>query len=287
MPRAVHGLALLVAALLCAGAGLAQTPAAAAAGVAAILGGFAERTQQYYDRFTSIICTETVQQQDLRFNLQPVGKPRVTVFELSVSRDPASNDGGDFRVERTLLSVNGKAAKKNQEPGCTDPKTGSPEPLEFLLAKNQARFRFALNEGAADGPEGARALDFVQWPPDRVQVKWTANCFQAEGGGQEGRVWFDPATFDVLQVDVKLSTPFLVPVPERSFGVQPSIRVERSDMTIRFARVRFEKPDETVLLPDSIETLTVFRGVASLRSVHKLTNYRRFLSESTIRAVEF
>jgi len=50
-----------------------------------LLNGLAERTQQYYDRFISIICTEDVVQQDLRFNLQPTGKPRTTVFELSVS----------------------------------------------------------------------------------------------------------------------------------------------------------------------------------------------------------
>ena len=133
MPRAVHGLALLIAVLLCASAGRAQTPAAAAAGVSAVLSRLAERTQQYYDRFTSIICTETVRQQDLKFSLQPVGKPRVTVYELSVSRDPKSKDGSDFRVDRTLLSVNGKTARKNEEPGCTDPKTGTPEPLGFLL----------------------------------------------------------------------------------------------------------------------------------------------------------
>ena len=43
--------------------------------IALILRGLTERTQQYYDRFISIICTETVHQQDLRYNLAPVGRP--------------------------------------------------------------------------------------------------------------------------------------------------------------------------------------------------------------------
>ena len=287
MLRAVHSVAL-VAAVLLATAGLAQVPdAAAVPTLTLVLNHLAERTQQYYDRFISIICTETVRQQDLRFNLEPVGKPRVTIFELSVSREVNANDGGDFRVERTLLSVNGRPAKKHQQPGCTDPKTGTPEPLGFLLEKNQPRFRFVLNEQPIGGPAGAHALTFIQSPPERVSVQWTGSCFDAEGGGQEGRVWFDPVTFDVLQVDARLSNPFLVPVPQISFGIPPAIRVERSETTVRFERIAFEKPDEIVLLPDSVETLTVFRGVRSLRTQQKLTNFRRFLAESTIRRITF
>jgi hypothetical protein len=287
MLRAVHGVALAAAAL-CASAGSAQVPdTAAVPALTAVLSHLAERTQQYYDRFTSIICTETVLQQDLRHNLAPAGKPRVTVFELSVSRDLNSKDGKDFRVERTLQSVNGRPARKDQEPGCTDPKTGTPEPLGFLLEKNQPRFRFAMNEQAAGGPAGARALSFTQSPPQPVSVKWTTNCFNAEGGGHDGRVWFDPVTFDVLQVEARLSRPFRVPAPQFSFAIQSPILVERAETTVRFERVAFEKPDEIVLLPQSVETLTVFRGVTSRRSEQKLTNFRRFLSESTMRTIEF
>jgi len=287
MLRAVHSVAL-VAAALWASAGWAQVPdAAAGRTLPTVLRQLSERTQQYYDRFTSIICTETVRQQDLRRNLAPAGRPRVTIFELSVSRDLKSQDANDLRIERTLLSVNGRPARKNQQPGCTDPKTGTPEPLSFLLEKNQPRFRFALNDRAAGGPAGARALSFIQSPPEPVSVKWTDNCFNAEGGGQEGRVWFDPVTFDVLQVEARLSTPFHVRVPQISVAVQSPIFVERAETTVRFERVAFEKPDEIVLLPQSVETLTVFRGATSLRTEQKLTNFRRFLAESKIRTAEF
>src|SRR5688572_19501262 len=182
MNRFLHACALLILVLLPATVSRAQTHAGSGAGVAGILSALAERTQQYYDRFISIICTETVHQQDLKFNMETVGRPRQTIYELSVTRDPASADGNDFRVERTLVSVNGRPARKNQEPGCTDPKTGTPEPLGFLLAKNQSGFRFATSDRAGDGPPGARAIDFVQTPPDRVRIKWTGNCFDAEGG---------------------------------------------------------------------------------------------------------
>jgi hypothetical protein len=255
--------------------------------LAAVLRGIADRTQQYYDRFVSIICTETVRSQDLKFNLQPIGKPRVTVFELSVSRNSDPGNEDDFRIGRTLLSVNGKPARKNQEPGCTDPKTGSPEPLGFLLAKNQPRYRFALDAQAAGGPDGARALLFVQSPPEGVDVKWRGDCFSAEGGGQEGRVWYDPDTFDILQMNVKLSKPFIVPLRAGLSGMQGTIRVERWEMTVHFSRVTFESPLEVVLLPDSIDTLAVMRGVTSQSTRQELTGFRRFLSESRMRSVDF
>jgi hypothetical protein len=252
-----------------------------------ILSGLAERTQQYYDRFVSIICTETVHLQELKFNLSPLGKARITEYELNVSRDPRSTDGNDFRVERVLQKINGRVASKHQQPACTDPRTGTPEPLAFLLARNQAGYRFTLTDSSTGGPPGARVLHYVQSPPERVQVRWSGNCFEAEGGGHEGRVWFDPVTFDVLQVEIRLMKPFAVPLPAGHIGLTPAIRVDRSEATLRFARVQFMQPDETVLLPESIETLHVLRGVPSIRMTQTLNNYRRFLAESSIRSTTF
>ena len=260
---------------------VADTRAQQSPDLASILQRLAGRTQQYYDRFISIICTETVETQDLRFNLAPVGRPRVTVYELSVSRENEAQGEPEFRVERALLSVNGRAARKNQRPECTDPKTGTPEPLGFLLASRQRRYRFTIAD-AGGGPEGTRAIGFVETPPDRVRVEWHGNCFEAEGGGQEGRVWFDPDTYDVRQVLVRLSKPFQVPLPDGLFGARPAIRVEKSDMILKFSRVDFQQPDEAVMLPASIETVHVLRGVPSLRIRQTLANYRRFLTKSEI-----
>ena len=273
-------LALLACAFLVCGTGTRAQPPV---DLALILGGLAERTQQYYDRFISIICTETVRTQDLKFNLAPSGRPRTTVYELSVSRNPGGKSAAEFRVERTLQSVNGLPARKNQRAECTDPKTGTPEPLAFLLSSNQARYRFTIAD-VGGGPPGARAIDFMETPPQRVRIKWEGSCFEADGGGQQGRVWFDPDTYDVLQIDVRLSKPFLIPLPNGYFGIRPAIRVEKSEMTLRFSRVEFQEPEEVLMLPASIETLHVLRGVPSLRIHQALGNYRRFLTKSEIRA---
>lgn len=274
---------VLVATLLIAAFFAPPSRAQSSGDLTSILAGLADRTQQYYDRFISIICTETVTTQDLRFNLTPVGGPRITVYDLSVVKNAQTDGTAEFRVERTLQSVNGRPARKNQRPGCTDPKTGTPEPLGFLLGANQSRYRFSIGE-ARGGPPGTHVLDFIESPPERVHVKWEGNCFEAEGGGHQGRVWFDPATYDVFQVDLRLSKPFLIPLPDGYFGVRPAIRVERSETVLRFSRVEFHQPDESVLLPDSIDTLHVLRGVPSLRIHQKLANYRRFLTKAEIRS---
>ena len=273
---------LACAVLVCSTGARAQTSGE----LALILEGLANRTQQYYDRFISIICTETVRTQDLRLNLAPAGSPRTTVYELSVSRDPAGKGDAAFRVERTLQSVNGRPARKDQRPGCTDPKTGTPEPLAFLLASNQLRYQFSLAD-ASGGPPGTRAIGFIETPPERVRIKWEGNCFEADGGGQQGRVWFDPDTYDIVQAEVRLSKPFVIPLPAGFIGIQSPIRVERSEVTLRFERVEFQQPDEALMLPASIETLQVLRGVPSLRIHQTLGNYRRFLTTSEIRSTGF
>ena len=274
----MRALALVLAVIACG----VETRAQRAADLAIVLHGLAERTQQYYDRFISIICTETVHTQDLRSNLSPTGRPRTTVYELSVARNPRPQGDGEFRVERTLQSVNGRPARKNQRAECTDPKTGTPEPLGFLLSSNQPRYRFSIAD-AAGGPSAAQAIDFVETLPDDVRVTWQGNCFEAEGGGHQGRVWFDPNTYDVHQVDIRLSKPFPIPMPAGFFGIRPAIRVEKSETTLRFSRVEFQQPDESVMLPASIDTLHVLRGVPSIRIRQSLSDYRRFLTKSEIR----
>lgn len=250
---------------------------------AAILAGLAKRTQQYYERFISIICTESVKTQNLGVNLTPEGRPRTAVYELSVSRDAGRKDeNSEFRAERTLQLVNGRPARTGQRAECTDPKTGTPEPLEFLLTSNQKRYRFTVSSGES-GPDGASAIDFVETSPQGVRVTWEGSCFEASGGAQQGRVWFDPETYDVFRVDVRLSKPFLISMPEGLFGVRPPIRVERSEMILRFSRVAFQQPYEELMLPASIDTLHVLRGVPSMRITQSLANYRRFLTKSEIR----
>jgi hypothetical protein len=56
--------------------------------------------------------------------------------------------------------------------------------------------------------------------------------------------------------------------------------MERDDTLIDYKRFSFSEPDETVLLPSRVESLTVIRNsaVPRVRTTVTLTDYRRFLT---------
>ena len=83
-----------------------------------------------------------------------------------------------------------------------------------------------------------------------MRVNWEGTASRREGGGDEGRVWFDPDTFDVLQIDIRLSKPFLVPLRSGATSGPFSRQSEWNDRksTMHFSRVEFQQPDEVVLL---------------------------------------
>jgi hypothetical protein len=82
---------------------------------------------------------------------------------------------------------------------------------------------------------------------------------------------------------MRLTDAFRVPPPPGLMSEILPIRVERSEVTIRFARVGFEDPTETLLLPESTITLTVFRGVPSLRTTQTFSGFKRFMSEVKVK----
>jgi hypothetical protein len=60
------------------------------------------------------------------------------------------------------------------------------------------------------------------------------------------------------------------------------IVVDRFDWVIRYKPVTFENPDETLLLPASIEQLALLHGAQSNRKTQVFSNYRRFLTAGRV-----
>ena len=62
------------------------------------------------------------------------------------------------------------------------------------------------------------------------------------------------------------------------------LNLERADSSIRYRPVTFHDPDETVMLPNSVETFTIIRGAAvpRLRETHVFSKYQRFLTDVRI-----
>ena len=80
------------------------------------------------DRFISIICTETVQIAGSSDRSRAGRTATATVSRAERLERRGRQGREEFRVERTLQSVNGRPAGRNPETECPDPKTGTPEP---------------------------------------------------------------------------------------------------------------------------------------------------------------
>ena len=67
-------------------------------------------------------------------------------------------------------------------------------------------------------------------------------------------------------------------------GQRSTMVIERAESSIRYRQVEFQDPQEALMLPVSIETLTVIRGVATrrVRMTQRFSDYRRFLTGGRI-----
>jgi hypothetical protein len=90
----------------------------------------------------------------------------------------------------------------------------------------------------------------------------------------------------VLRVERGLHGPVDVSVPwklQRRYQFSSWVVLERDDVTLRYKPVAFTNPDEVVLLPESIESVTMLRGgLQSVRRTEKYSDYRRFLTASRV-----
>jgi len=241
------------------------------------------RIEQYYARARSVVCTETVRLQPLRADLAPDGFARRLVYELRVGWEPQADGDAEATVLRQILTVDGKPPRPKDDPGCLDPKPVSPEPLAFLLPSRRGEYAFTLaGPGRTDGRSGLM-LDYKSASKRPPEIVWKNECVSVDLPGMtRGRVWIDAATGDVLRLDERLTGMFELRVPREQArnSSSPWMMIERADTSIHYRAVTFHDPDETLMLPASIESFTVIRnaGVPRLRTTQEFSNYRRFVT---------
>ena len=244
--------------------------------------------EQYYNRAQSLMAEETVTLQHLRPDLAPDGRIRRLVYELRVEWTPAA-DGGESRasVVRQLLRVGSRPARPSDKPECLDPRATSPEPLAFLLREQRDKFTFNARGSSRIGRREAMMLEYAPSSERPPVVTGDKTCISMDlPGRSRGRVWVDPNTDAILRLDEFLVGPTDVPIPRalQSPGGSLYITVDRSDTTTQYQPIVFNDPEETLMLPSRIDSVSVIRasGVQRLRVTQEFRNYRRFLTDSRI-----
>jgi hypothetical protein len=257
----------------------------------------AERVVAYYQRAQRLVCTErsTVVPIDKDWSAQ--GFARTVESELRVELDGV--DRGALpaaRVTRQVRRVNGREPRERDNrdrSGCTDPAPLSPEVLNFLLPEYRDEYRFTAVRDGRDRNRAALIIDFASAQrsgrPELIEDEYGHDdCFDWKGPiAVAGRLWVDAETRDVLRLDRRITGPTDVRVPDRlqrRYLFSPWLTIDRDDLTMRYKEVSFSDPDERIVLPESVESVTVLRsGLQSTRRTHTFTDYRRFLTASRVK----
>lgn len=248
------------------------------------IGDYVER---YYAKAQTIVAEETTIVQPLGRDLGFAGFPRRLVYEVRLEWNPLASSPDEMAsVVRTLISARGPVLGPPDKPDCLDPAAFSPEPLAFLLPARRSAFRFTM---AGTERVDGRLLMRVDYRPVKREpptVDWEKGCGTIKMPfGVRGRLWADPLTAEIVRIDERLAGRFDLPSPPRpGGGVAEAPTMERADTTTVYKRVEFQDPPETLLMPASIDSITVIRpsGMPQLRVSQKFSNYRRFVTGTRI-----
>jgi hypothetical protein len=252
------------------------------------------RIADFYSRAKNVICIERSTVQGIDLNNSLVGFARTVESELHVE-DAGSQTAGEAVFVRKVLKVNGRAPRERDgkdRAGCTDPNPLTAEPLAFLLPSHRSEYQFKSAGVGREQDRVALMIDFMSLDRRSSPVlirdpDGRDDCFDWSGHiASRGRVWLDAETYDVLRVDRGNPGPVDVKVPaliQRRYHLDNWVVIVRDDVTIRYARVRFNEPDEILVLPESIAALIVVRGgLQSTRRYQTFSDYRRFVTRGRV-----
>jgi len=255
----------------------------------------AERVAGYYRRAQHVICLELSTVQPIGSNRSPEGLARTVESDLRVEFE--AGDGRtipEAKMIREVRRINGRAPRerdRKDRSGCTDPNPLSPEPLAFLLPAHRDDYRFTAVREGKERNRPAIVVDFTSTSrasrPELVEEGAHDDCFDWKGPvAVRGRLWVDAGTHEVLRVDRSLHGPVDVRVPwslQRRYNFDAWVVLERDDLSLRYKSIPFSDPDEVLLLPESIDSVTLLRGgLQSIRRSESFRDYRRFLTAGRI-----
>jgi hypothetical protein len=285
---------ILAAVLLTAGTATAQGPP----DVDTLLARVSEKIADYYKRAQSVVCLEKTVVQPISTGISPSGLARTTESELRVEADlEADAEGGasGAKIVRQIVRINGKPPRekdKKDRSRCTDPNPLSPEPLAFLLPANRQGYTFTTNGFGKGKDRDAFIIDFkaesedregkVEEDPRGIEDCWNISVVVRTAG----RIWVDAKTYQVLRLERHLAGLGEVQATfeqQRKHNLPSHMTMERYDTAIRYRPITFTDPDESMLLPEVIETTVIWRaGMESTRRRQEYSDYRRFLTAGRV-----
>jgi len=285
----------VVAALFVALAASLSANQSASMDITGVLHRAGEKVTEFFARAQSLMCLEKVSLQKLGMGFGADGPARHVESELRLSWEPSLDDPTPTlaRTLRQVVRVNGSAPRKKDHDNCTTPEQQASEeqPLSLLLPSQREKYAFSYSGRDTIDRRDAIVIAYreIRKPTvDASLIDDNEECisFNIEGG-MRGRIWIDAETHDVLRLDRSISGLIEIPLPRkvtRHAGAVPYWTMERWDSSIRFKRVSFQDPEETLVLPVESSTLQITRGAGTprLRTSTLYQSYRRFMTAARI-----
>jgi hypothetical protein len=272
--------------------------------LATLLDRVGERVNTYYVDLQKFTWTDTVRQLSLGEDQTPQGNPRDLVYDMIIRLDPVPPRADTppplppfFTTDLSeLISVDGKTFLKGDSPVRSDPKAGDIGLLWILLwaprrPEHNYEFSFA---GRADLDGRKTLMVDIAYSPrvysvgpfdvpktgssNRIpSVVWQGDSFTVLIQ-TTGRIWIDPDTYDVLRLETR-TKPFEFEKPDG----RGKLKFEFG-MTARFRSMTVENPKQTLMVPESIETVQTVKGMQPpiVRTTHTFGNFKRFAADVKI-----
>ena len=252
--------------------------------VEAVLQRIQASVDRFYSRALTVLADVRVRVRPMARDFRSTGRPRSLLYEMRVEwAEGTDTTVPEPVVMRRLLEANGRPAAPEDQPECADPEPFSEEPLAIFLPAQRKDYVFTWSGRDREAGRDTDVLEYRLRRHEAPTIEWEELCVSIDlPGHTRGRVWADAENGDVLRVDERLSGmfEFRVPREQRRRGVRPTMTIESANSTVRYRRVAFSDPDETLLLPSSMESMTVWRNAGVRRQfiTHEISNYRRFVT---------
>ena len=244
--------------------------------------------ERFYSRALNVLADVRVRVRPLGRDMRSRGRPRNLLYEMRVEWAEGTDEmAPEPVVVRTLLEADGRPPKPEDDPECADPDPLSAEPLAIFLPARRNDYVFTWFGRDREAGRDTIVLEYRTRHAEAPTIEWDESCVSIDLPGKtRGRVWADAENGDVLRVDERLTGMFEFPVPREynRGGRWRTMTIERADSSVRYRRVAFADPDETLLLPSSVELMTVWRNAGVQRQfiTQEISNYRRFVTGSRI-----
>jgi len=262
--------------------------------LSAVLQRAGDRVTEYFARAQSIMCLEKVLLQKLAMGWSADGPARMVESDLRLSWEPSAENPTptEAKTLRQVVRVNGAPPRKKDYDNCTTPEQQASEeqPLSILLPQQREKYTFSYDGRESIDRRDAIVIAYREIRKPTVDVSMiedNENCISFDiEGGMRGKIWVDVETHDVLRLDRSLNGLVEIPLPRKASRNSGSMAwtMERWDSSIRFKRVNFDDPQETLVLPVSATTLQITRGAGTprLRTSTQYQAYRRFITGGRI-----